>query len=180
MDHSTGIKQRRKAAPGEYTSLFAVRAARQAVERAGLTPDDIDLILCATVSPDQILPSTGCIIQAELGNRAAAMDVVAACSGFLYGVTLANTMIQAGQSKNALVIGAEILTQYVDYSDRHTCVLFEDGLVPRCLGQLTANEAFWPVASDRTAGTWNNCFRQVEARVVRQRPKLSQQRSLFR
>jgi 3-oxoacyl-[acyl-carrier-protein] synthase III len=124
----TGIKQRRKAAPGEYTSLFAVKAARQAIERAGLTPADIDLILCATVSPDQILPSTGCIIQAELGaNRAAAMDVVAACSGFLYGVTLANTMIQSGQSKHALVIGAEILTQYVDYTDRHTCVLFGDG-----------------------------------------------------
>ena len=133
----TGIKQRRKAAPGEYTSLFAVKAARQAIERAGLTPADIDLILCATVSPDQILPSTGCIIQAELGaNRAAAMDVVAACSGFLYGVTLANTMIQSGQSKHALVIGAEILTQYVDYSDRHTCVLFGDGAGAAVLGSV--------------------------------------------
>ena len=131
----TGIKQRRKAAPGEYTSLFAVKAARQAIERAGLTPADIDLILCATVSPDQILPSTGCIIQAELGaNRAAAMDVVAACSGFLYGLTLANTMIQSGQSKFALVIGAEILTQYVDYTDRHTCVLFGDGAGAAVLG----------------------------------------------
>ncbi|MDQ3474061.1 MAG: ketoacyl-ACP synthase III [Acidobacteriota bacterium] len=135
----TGIKQRRKAAPGEYTSLFAVKAARQAIERAGLTPADIDLILCATVSPDQILPSTGCIIQAELGaNRAAAMDVVAACSGFLYGVTLANTMIQSGQSKNALVIGAEILTQYVDYTDRHTCVLFGDGAGAAVLGPVDA------------------------------------------
>jgi 3-oxoacyl-[acyl-carrier-protein] synthase-3 len=133
----TGIKQRRKAAPGEYTSLFAVRAARQAIERAGLTPDDIDLIICATVSPDQILPSTGCIIQAELGaNRAAAMDVVAACSGFLYGVTLANTMILCGQSKYALVIGAEILTQYVDYSDRHTCVLFGDGAGAAVMGPV--------------------------------------------
>ena len=131
----TGIKQRRKAAPGEYTSLFAVKAARQAIERAGLSPADIDLILCATVSPDQILPSTGCIIQAELGaNRAAAMDVVAACSGFLYGLTLANTMIQSGQSKYALVIGAEILTQYVDYTDRHTCVLFGDGAGAAVLG----------------------------------------------
>lgn len=137
----TGIKQRRKAASGEYTSLFAVRAARQAVERAGLDVADIDLILCATVSPDQILPSTGCIIQAELGaNKAAAMDVVAACSGFLYGLTLANTMIQTGQSKNALVIGAEVLTQYVDYSDRHTCVLFGDGAGAAVLG---------PVAGDR-------------------------------
>lgn len=124
----TGIKQRRKAAPGEYTSMFAVRAAKQAIERAGLEPTDIDLLLCATVSPDQILPSTGCIIQAELGaNKAAAMDIVAACSGFLYGLTLADTMIRTGQSKNALVVGAEVLTQYVDYTDRHTCVLFGDG-----------------------------------------------------
>ena len=133
----TGIKQRRKASPGEYTSLFAVRAASQAIERAGITVDDVDLIICATVSPDQILPSTGCIIQAELGaNRAAAMDVVAACSGFLYGVTLANTMIQSGQSKYALVVGAEILTQYVDYSDRHTCVLFGDGAGAAVLGKV--------------------------------------------
>lgn len=124
----TGIKQRRKAAPGEYTSMFAVRAAQQAIERAGLEPMDIDLLLCATVSPDQILPSTGCIIQAELGaHKAAAMDIVAACSGFLYGLALADTMIRTGESKNALVIGAEVLTQYVDYSDRQTCVLFGDG-----------------------------------------------------
>jgi len=131
----TGIKQRRKAAPGEYTSQFAVRAARQAIERAGLQSTDIDLILCATVTPDQILPSTGCIIQAELGaNKAAAMDIVAACSGFLYGLTLADAMIRTGQSKHALVIGAEILTQYVDYTDRHTCVLFGDGAGAAVLG----------------------------------------------
>src|SRR6476661_2809037 len=136
----TGIKQRRKAAPGEYTSMFAVKAARQAIERAGLQPSDIDLILCATVSPDQILPSTGCIIQAELGaNNAAAMDVVAACSGFLYGVSIANSMIQTGQSKYALVIGAEILTQYVDYTDRQTCVLFGDGAGAAVLGPVDGN-----------------------------------------
>jgi len=136
----TGIKQRRKAGPGEYTSLFAVRAARQAIERSGLQPSEIDLILCATVTPDQILPSTGCIIQAELGaHNAAAMDVVAACSGFLYGLTLANTMVQTGQSRNALVIGAEILTQYVDYTDRQTCVLFGDGAGAAVLGPVDAD-----------------------------------------
>ena len=133
----TGIKQRRKAAPGEYTSMFAVRAARQAIERARVDPSDIDLLICATVTPDQILPSTGCLIQAELGaNRAAAMDVVAACSGFLYGVTLANAMIRTGQSRYALVVGAEILTQYVDYTDRQTCVLFGDGAGAAVLGQV--------------------------------------------
>ncbi|HEV7474731.1 MAG TPA: beta-ketoacyl-ACP synthase III [Pyrinomonadaceae bacterium] len=133
----TGIKQRRKAAPGEYTSQFAVRAGRQAIERAGLQPEDIDLILCATVSPDQILPSTGCIIQAELGaHKAAAMDLVAACSGFLYGLTIADTMVRTGQSKRTLVIGAEVLTQYVDYTDRGTCVLFGDGAGAAVLGPV--------------------------------------------
>src|SRR5262245_54219574 len=87
----TGIKQRRKAAAYEYTSLFAVRAAREAIERARIDPAELDLLLCATVTPDQILPSTGCLIQAELGaHNAAAMDIVAACSGFLYGLSLAS------------------------------------------------------------------------------------------
>ncbi len=136
----TGIKQRRKAAPGEYTSQFAARAARQAIERARLDPADIDLLLCATVTPDQILPSTGCIIQAELGaNNAAAMDIVAACSGFLYGLSLADAMIRTGQSRYALVIGAEILTQYVDYTDRQTCVLFGDGAGAALLGPVESN-----------------------------------------
>ncbi len=136
----TGIKQRRKAAPDEYTSLFAVRAGRQAIERAKLDPSDIDLLLCATVSPDQILPSTGCLIQAELGtNNAAAMDVVAACSGFLYGVSLAESMIRTGQVRYALVIGAEVLTQYVDYTDRQTCVLFGDGAGAAVMGPVEGN-----------------------------------------
>ena len=136
----TGIKQRRKAAPDEYTSLFAVRAARQAIERARLDPSDIDLLLCATVTPDQILPSTGCIIQAELGtHNAAAMDIVAACSGFLYGVSMADSMIRTGQVRHAVVVGAEILTQYVDYTDRQTCVLFGDGAGAAVLGPTDSN-----------------------------------------
>lgn len=136
----TGIKQRRKAASGEYTSQFAVRAGRQAIEQARLDPSDIDLLLCATVTPDQILPSTGCIIQAELGaHNAAAMDIVAACSGFLYGLSLANSMILTGHAKNVLVIGAEILTQYVDYTDRQTCVLFGDGAGAAVVGPVEGN-----------------------------------------
>jgi len=135
----TGIKQRRKAAPGEYTSLFAVRAARQAIERAGIDASEIDLLICATVTPDQILPSTGCIIQAELGaNNAAAFDLAAACSGFLYGLTLVNQMIKSGQARYALVIGAEVLTQYVDYTDRATCVIFGDGAGAAVLGATDA------------------------------------------
>ena len=133
----TGIKQRRKAGPDEYTSQFAVRASRQAIARAGIDPAEIDLILCATVTPDQILPSTGCLIQAELGaHKASAMDIVAACSGFLYGLTLADAMVRCGQSKYTLVIGAEILTRYVDYTDRSTCVLFGDGAGAAVLGAV--------------------------------------------
>src|SRR6266576_6221476 len=133
----TGIKQRRKAGPDEYTSQFAVRASREAIERAGVDPAEIDLILCATVTPDQILPSTACLIQAELGaNKAAAMDIVAACSGFLYGVTIANPMIRGGQIKYALIIGAELLTRYVDYTDRSTCILFGDGAGAAIMGPV--------------------------------------------
>jgi 3-oxoacyl-[acyl-carrier-protein] synthase-3 len=131
----TGIKERHKAADGEYTSMFAVAAARQAIERARIDPIDIGLIICATVTPDQILPSTACLIQAELGaNRAAAFDIAAACSGFLYGLTMANQMIRSGQTRHALVIGAEILSRYVDFKDRSTCVLFGDGAGAAVLG----------------------------------------------
>src|SRR2546429_9634476 len=120
----TGIKQRRKAAPGEYTSQFAVRASQEAIERAGIDANEIDLILCATVTPDQILPSTACLIQAQLGaNKAAAMDIVAACSGFLYGVSMASAMITGGQSKDVLLIGAEIPTRLRHYTDPSACVL---------------------------------------------------------
>jgi 3-oxoacyl-[acyl-carrier-protein] synthase-3 len=133
----TGIKQRHKAADGEYTSQFAVAAARQAIERARIDPIDINLIICATVTPDQLLPSTGCLVQAELGaHRAAAFDLAAACSGFLYGLTLARTMISTGQARYVLVVGAELLTRYVDYTDRTTCVIFGDGAGAAILGPV--------------------------------------------
>ncbi|HEX8501361.1 MAG TPA: beta-ketoacyl-ACP synthase III [Pyrinomonadaceae bacterium] len=131
----TGIKERHRAAEGEYTSMFAVQASRQAIERARIDPIDLGLVICATVSPDQILPSTGCLIQAELGaNKAAAFDLAAACSGFLYGLTLADKMISTGQVRYALVIGAEVLTRYVDFTDRATCILFGDGAGAAVLG----------------------------------------------
>jgi 3-oxoacyl-[acyl-carrier-protein] synthase-3 len=124
----TGIKQRHKAAEGEYTSQFGTLAAKQAIERAGLQPEDIDIIVCATTTPDQIMPSTGALIQAQLGaTNAAGMDIFAACSGFLYGITMVESMIRTGQVRNAVVIGAEVLTKYVDYTDRSTCVIFGDG-----------------------------------------------------
>jgi len=133
----TGIKQRHKAADNEYTSQFAVRAGRQAIDRAGISPDDLEIIICATTTPDQILPSTGALIQAELGaTRAAGMDIFAACSGFLYGLTMVESMIRTGQIRHALVIGAEVLTKYVDYTDRGTCVIFGDGAGAAVLGPV--------------------------------------------
>jgi 3-oxoacyl-[acyl-carrier-protein] synthase III len=133
----TGIKQRHKAADNEYTSQFAVASARLALERSGLKAEDIEIIICATTTPDQILPSTGALIQAELGAvNAAGMDVFAACSGFLYGLTLVESMIRTGQIRYALVIGAEVLTKYVDYTDRGTCVIFGDGAGSAVLGPV--------------------------------------------
>jgi 3-oxoacyl-[acyl-carrier-protein] synthase-3 len=137
----TGIKQRRKAADDEYTSQFAVVAGKQALERAGIKPEEIDILVCATTTPDQILPSTGCIIQAELGaNNAAAFDLFAACSGFLYGLTTVESMIRTGQIRYALVIGAELLTKYVDYTDRSTCVIFGDGAGAAVLGPVSSDK----------------------------------------
>jgi 3-oxoacyl-[acyl-carrier-protein] synthase-3 len=133
----TGIKQRHKAADNEYTSQFGTKAAKLALTRAGLKPEDIDIIVCATTTPDQIMPSTGALIQAQLGaTNAAGMDVFAACSGFLYGITMVESMIRTGQIRYALVIGAEVLTKYVDYTDRGTCVIFGDGAGAAVLGPV--------------------------------------------
>lgn len=133
----TGIKQRHKAADNEYTSQFGTKAALQALERGGLKPEDVDIIVCATTTPDQIMPSTGALIQAQIGAvNAAGMDVFAACSGFLYGITMVESMIRTGQIRYALVIGAEVLTKYVDYTDRGTCVIFGDGAGAAVLGPV--------------------------------------------
>lgn len=133
----TGIKRRHKAADDEYTSQFGSKAALQALERSGLEPTDIDLIVCATTTPDQIMPSTGALIQAQIGaTNAAGMDIFAACSGFLYGLTMVESMVRTGQIRYALVIGAEVLTKYVDYTDRGTCVIFGDGAGAAVVGPV--------------------------------------------
>ncbi len=133
----TGIKQRHKAGADEYTSQFGTKAALQAMERAGVDPTEIDTIICATTTPDQIMPSTGALIQAQIGaTNAAGMDVFAACSGFLYGLTMVDSMIRTGQIKYALIIGAEVLTKYVDYTDRGTCVIFGDGAGAAVVGPV--------------------------------------------
>lgn len=124
----TGIKERRIAAAGEQTSDMATAAAKVALEDAGLTPDQIDLCIVATLTPDLPMPSTACIVQAKLGlpHHAACFDVSAACSGFIYGLDTAWAMLQSGRYRHALVIGAEKLSTVLDWSDRTTCVLFGD------------------------------------------------------
>jgi 3-oxoacyl-[acyl-carrier-protein] synthase III len=124
----TGIRQRHIAAPDEKTSDLALAAAREALAAAGLAPADVDLIVLATTTPDMVFPSTACILQDKLGTHdGPAFDVQAVCSGFVYGLGVADLMVKSGQARNALVIGAEIYSRILDWSDRGTCVLFGDG-----------------------------------------------------
>jgi 3-oxoacyl-[acyl-carrier-protein] synthase III len=124
----TGIKERRIAGPGESTGSLGRMAARRALAVAGLEPDDIDLLVVATASPDHPLPSASCILQLELGlTRCAAMDVIAGCAGFVYALATATQFVESGAAKTALVVGAETLSRIVDYADRSTCILFGDG-----------------------------------------------------
>jgi len=124
----TGIKERRIAAEGELTSTMGAVAARAALDDAGLAPEDIDLIILATSTPDQTFPATAVTIQAELGiTHGAAFDVQAVCSGFIFALTTADNYLKSGMFKRALVIGAEAFSRILDWEDRSTCVLFGDG-----------------------------------------------------
>jgi 3-oxoacyl-[acyl-carrier-protein] synthase-3 len=123
-----GIHQRHIAAEGEYTSDLAAHAARQALDRAGISPDSIDLIVLATTTPDDTFPATAVTVQQKLGaHHAFAFDVQAVCSGFVYALSVADNFIRSGQVKSALVIGAETMTRILDLNDRGTAVLFGDG-----------------------------------------------------
>jgi 3-oxoacyl-[acyl-carrier-protein] synthase-3 len=124
----TGIKERRIAAEGEHTSDLAAKAALAAIKNAGISADEIDLILVATVTPDMFFPSTACFVQAKIGaKKAACFDVSAACSGFLYALEIAQQFITSHTYNTILVIGADKLSSIVDWKDRNTCVLFGDG-----------------------------------------------------
>ncbi|WP_421709635.1 beta-ketoacyl-ACP synthase III [Algihabitans sp.] len=124
----TGIRQRHIAAEGELTSDLAVAACRQALERAGVPATAVDLIVCATATPDETFPATATRVQAQLGaTGGAAFDVQAVCSGFVYGLAVADNFLRLGQAKTALVVGAETFSRILDWNDRGTCVLFGDG-----------------------------------------------------
>lgn len=131
----TGIRQRHIVDPGVATSDLAAAAAKEAIRRAGLTPDDIDLIIVGTVTPDMLFPSTACLVQHKIGaHKAWGFDLSAACSAFTYALTVGSQLVAAGSVKNALVIGADVMSSIIDYTDRATCVLFGDGAGAVVLG----------------------------------------------
>lgn len=123
----TGIRWRHMAAKGELTSDLALKASRKALESAGLTAHDLEMIICATVSGDQIMPNTACVLQHKLGAKdIMAVDISAACSGFVYALSMADQFIRTGKYRHILILGAEILHPYVNYKERETCILFGD------------------------------------------------------
>jgi len=132
----TGIRARHFAADGQFSSDLALEACRQALNMAGLGPEDIDLLVVATSTPDMVFPSTACILQHKLAQLspkaqaiagAPAFDVQAVCAGFIYALSVADAMIRAGNARRALVVGAEVFSRLLDFNDRTTCVLFGDG-----------------------------------------------------
>lgn len=137
----TGIRNRHIAAEGEVTSDLSLEASRRALDAAKLTPKDIDMILVATVSPDQVMPNTACVLQHKLGaGDCMAVDISAACTGFVYGISIAEQFIRTGTYKNILVVGAEVLHHYVDYTARDTCILFGDAAGAAVLSRAKEEE----------------------------------------
>lgn len=133
----TGIKERRLAAKGEAASDLAIAAAKEALFNAGLNAQGLELIIVATITPDMQFPSTACFVQAALGAKhAVCFDISAACSGFVYAISIAQQFISSGTYKNALVIGSEVLSSITDWKDRNTCVLFGDGAAAAVLAEV--------------------------------------------
>lgn len=148
IEKRTGIKERRIAASDEATSDLGVKAALIAIERASISNEEIDLIICATLSPDYLcMPSTACVIAGKLGiSDVMAFDISAACSGFVYMLSMAKAFIESGMKKNILLIGAEKISSVVDYTDRGTCILFGDGAGAAIIGRTEdKNEAILDV-----------------------------------
>lgn len=154
----TGIRERRVAGPGDSTTSLAVAAARRALDRAGRTIDDIDLIVCATCTPDQLLVSEASLIQAELGGRAGAFDVGAACSGFVYALSIGSQYIESGAMKRVLVIGVDTLTRFIDFTDRSTCVLFGDGAGAVVIEATTADRGLLSTVLGADGSGWSKLY----------------------
>lgn len=151
----TGIEERRIAADDVNTSDMAYAAALKAIESAGITPEEIDLILVATVTPDTPFPSVSCRIQERLGaTKAAAMDISAACAGFMYGIVTAKQFIETSVYKNVLVVGVEKLSKITDWNDRNTAVLFGDGAGAAVIGPVSDNRGIlsFELGADGTGG----------------------------
>jgi 3-oxoacyl-[acyl-carrier-protein] synthase-3 len=124
----TGIRERRIAGPGESTATMATAAARKALDAAGIAAEDLDLIICGTISPEMAFPSTACFVAAALGLKSTpAFDISAACSGFIYTLETASNFVKSGHYRNVLIVGAETLSRLTDYKDRGSCILFGDG-----------------------------------------------------
>jgi 3-oxoacyl-[acyl-carrier-protein] synthase-3 len=137
----TGIRSRRIAEPGTANSDLCVEAAHRALDDAGVDAADLDLVIVGTITPDMPFPSSACFLQAKIGaTRAYAMDLSAACSGFVYSLSVADALIRAGRAKKALVVGSEILSSMVDYTDRSTCILFGDGAGATVLSECPEGE----------------------------------------
>ncbi|MBP7710381.1 MAG: ketoacyl-ACP synthase III [Rickettsiales bacterium] len=156
----TGIKQRHIAEPNEFTSDLAANAALKAIAQAKINPDEIELIILATTTPDLTFPATATTVQAKIGAKNAfAFDLQAVCSGFVFALATADNFIKSGQVKNALVIGADTLSRIVDWSDRNTCVLFGDG-AGAVLLQATSEENRGIIATDlHSDGTLNDILK---------------------
>ncbi|MDF2648701.1 MULTISPECIES: beta-ketoacyl-ACP synthase III [unclassified Paenibacillus] len=151
----TGIRERRIASEVQATSDLCYEAALIALTNAGITADQLDLIIVATITPDMAFPSTACILQEKLGaKRAAAFDLSAACSGFVYGLANASNFIATGTYKHALIIGADCLSKITDYTDRNTCILFGDGAGAVVIGEVPEHRGFksFELGADGTGG----------------------------
>ena len=168
----TGIKERRIAADNEFTSTFAVQASRKALEMANVAAEELDLIIMATVTPDFPFPATSCIVQDEIGAvNATVFDISAACSGFVYGLSVADKFIRTGTYKKILVIGAEVLSRVVNWNERNTCVLFGDGSGAAVIEpsidnsgilstHLSSNGSHWKTLYLPACGSRNPAFKQ--------------------
>lgn len=148
----TGIRERHIAADGQSTVDLAAAAAQQAIENARIVPDDIDMIICATITPECITPATACFVQQRLGiARIPAFDVSAACSGFVYAMITASHFIGQGEVENVLIIGAECMSRFTDYTDRSTCILFGDGAGAAVIGRAQKEDQgihYWDLGAD--------------------------------